>query len=222
MHILPCTQNLRNTRWTSNTRNLLTYLGRVTIFGLLCLGVVSGRLLAEETPATEKKATEPKDAEPVMIEGAEGKLSIPVPGAWQSKEPASNIIEHEFAAKPAEKDAVEGRLTMMMAGGSVDANVDRWLGQFSKGADGQAPKVKRETLKVNGQEVVWVDVAGTYQDRRGPFGPAVARENYRMLGAIVSMKGGGLYFLKFYGPSTTMSEHEAGFRQMVEGIRAVD
>lgn len=196
---------------------------------LSLVGVQTGALAEEagkpaEVVADSKSdaASEKKEAELVKIEAAEGRLSIPVVAAWASKKPAITMIEHEYAASASDKNSADGRLTMMMAGGSVDANVDRWLGQFSKGPDGQPPQVKRETLQVNGQAVELVDVEGTYQDRRGPGAPAVARDNYRMLGAIVSVKGGGLYFLKFYGPKATMAEHADGFRAMVEGIQSVD
>lgn len=202
---------------------------------VVCLVTVNGRGLAEAVEQVAESATVAAEAveadeakegskpvELVKVEGAEGRLSVPVVSSWTSKKPAITMIEHEYAAASSDKDSPDARLTMMMAGGSVDANVDRWLGQFSKGPDGQSPKVKRESLQVNGQTVELVDVEGTYQDRRGPAAPAVARDNYRMLGAIVSIKGGGLYFLKFYGPKATMAEHADGFRAMVEGIQAVD
>ena len=67
-------------------------------------------------------------------------------------------------------------MTIMGAGGSVEANIDRWIGQFTQ-PDGSDTKkaAKIEQKKIGGQEVHLVDVAGTYKDQRGPFagGPVV-------------------------------------------------
>jgi hypothetical protein len=111
----------------------------------------------------------------------------------------------------------------MGAGGTVDQNVERWIGQF-KQPDGKntKDKTKIEKKKLAGLEVQVVDIAGTYKDMpAGPFagGKATDRENYRMLGAIIP--GGesiGNYFIKFYGPAEIVKEHEKGFLKMVESL----
>jgi hypothetical protein len=110
----------------------------------------------------------------------------------------------------------------MGAGGSVQANVDRWFGQFAQ-ADGSDTKDKATTkkLKLAGCEVTIVDITGTYKDApAGPFagGKAVDRPDYRMLAAIVETTDRGNYFLKFYGPGKTVAKHADGFRAMVEGL----
>src|SRR6059058_280378 len=69
----------------------------------------------------------------------EGKLALTAPASWTKKEPASRIVEVEFAIPPAKGDETPGRLTAMGAGGSVESNVDRWIGQFV-GPGGAAPK----------------------------------------------------------------------------------
>ena len=137
-------------------------------------------------------------------------------------QPKSNMIETEFSIPAAEGDATPGRMTVMGAGGSVQANIDRWYGQFTQ-PDGSATKDKASTKKLNvsGSAVTLVDVSGTYKDMPGgPFagGQAVDRPNYRMLAAIVEVPDRGSYFLKFYGPSATVSAHADGFRKMVEGM----
>jgi len=115
-----------------------------------------------------------------------------------------------------------GRMTVMGAGGGVQANVDRWYGQFTQ-PDGSATKDKAstKTLKLAGSTVTLVDVSGTYKDSPGgPFagGKTVDRPGYRMLAAIVETPASQSYFLKFYGPAATVAKHADGFRAMVEGI----
>ncbi len=159
---------------------------------------------------------------------AEGAVTLPVPEGWTRKQPATRIVEHEFSISPAEGDENPGRATVMGAGGSIDDNLVRWYGQFSQ-PDGSSTrdKAKVEKRTVAGQDVVMVDVTGTYRDSpAGPFGggQTIERENYRMLAAIVSTKKDGKftgnYFIKFYGPKNTVTKNEQAFQKMIDGIQA--
>ena len=159
---------------------------------------------------------EEKPAEAAFTIG-EGKLALKAPTAWKKVQPKSRIIEAEFEIPVAKGDEIPGRLTAMGAGGSVEANIDRWAGQFV--GDDVKPKVAKKT--VAGSEVHVVDLAGTYKDTPGgPFagGKTTLREDYRMLGAIIVTKDAGNYFLKLYGPKKTISENEKAFNELVESL----
>jgi hypothetical protein len=151
----------------------------------------------------------------------EGKLALTAPANWTKKEPASRIVEAEFAVPPAKGDEAPGRLTAMGAGGSVEDNINRWVGQFV-GPGGSTPKPQRDKTTVDGAQVEIVDLAGTYKDSPGgPFagGKTVMRDNYRMLGAIIQTKDRGNYFLKLYGPKATIDENAKGFQEMVKSLK---
>jgi hypothetical protein len=153
---------------------------------------------------------------------ADDALSLEAPTGWKRVQPKSNMVETEFSIPAAEGDTASGRMTVMGAGGSVQANIDRWYGQFTQ-PDGSSTKDKASTKKLNvsGSAVTLVDVSGTFKDMPGgPFagGQAIDRPNYRMLAAIVEVPDRGSYFLKFYGPSATVSANADGFRKMVEGM----
>jgi hypothetical protein len=151
---------------------------------------------------------------------AEGKLSFTAPKEWTSKKPATRIVDVEFEIPAAEGDERPGRMTVMGAGGSVKDNIDRWFGQFTQPGDKKTADVaKVEKLSIAGQEVHYVDVAGDYDDKPGPFVPGVKRANYRMLAAIVVNKDLGQYFLKFYGPKETVAKNEKQFRTMLESMK---
>lgn len=172
-----------------------------------CAGVAQAQAVAEDVRA---------------FTIAEGAFSLEAPQAWKRVQPKSGIVETEFAIPSAGEGTPPGRMTVMGAGGSVQANVDRWYGQFTQ-PDGGATKDKAstKTLKLAGCTVTIVDVSGTYKDMPGgPFagGQAVERPDYRMLAAIVETPDKGSYFLKFYGPGATVAMHADGFRKMVEGI----
>lgn len=146
-----------------------------------------------------------------------GDLKITAPDTWVRKEPKVSIIAHEFAIPKSKDDQRDGRFTVMPAGGSVDANIDRWAGQFAQ-PDGTATKPKVTKKEIAGHKVHLVDLSGTYKDQAGPFSPAVERPEYRML-AVVIESGDTNYFLKFYGPRHTVGENEAAFNKMVEGLK---
>jgi hypothetical protein len=165
----------------------------------------------------------PANADDRTIDVSNGKLTLTAPEKWERKKPSTNIVEHEFAVKPSQGDENPGRVTVMGAGGSVQDNIDRWISQFTQ-PDGSKTKdrAKTKATKINGREVHLVDVTGTYRDQRGPFSntPAVERENYRMLAAIIADKDLGNYFIKFYGPEKTVSDNEKAFLSMIDTLKA--
>jgi hypothetical protein len=107
-------------------------------------------------------------------------------------------------------------------GGSVDANLDRWIGQFLQ-ADGKSSKAAAKIAKrmVHGLPVTTVDVSGAYTGMGGPTaqpGPAVL--GYRLLGAIVEGPQGSIFF-KFTGPAQTVAANQAAFDKMLESLAPV-
>ncbi len=150
---------------------------------------------------------------------AEGKMIFEAPKDWVRRQPKSRIVEHEFAAIM-EGAKEEGRLTVMGAGGGVEANISRWAGQFTQ-PDGSATKANTQQLKVAGVDVHYVDLSGDYKDQAGPFNPAPAtvRKDYRMLGAIVVTEELGQYFLKFYGPKDLVTANKKAFDEMVNSLK---
>jgi len=171
-------------------------------------------------------------AQPAVAEGAgvftiaDGSLSLEAPAGWQRVQPKTGIVETEFSipsegTTPDGTPLAAGRMTVMGAGGSVEANIDRWCGQFTQPGGGSTKDASAtKTLKIGGRDVTLVDITGTYQDSPGgPFagGTTIQRPGYRMLAAIVEGPDGN-YFLKFYGPAATVEKHADGFRKMVEGM----
>lgn len=151
---------------------------------------------------------------------AEGALTFTAPKEWNKKMPRTRIVEVEYEIPAAEGDELPGRLTVMGAGGSIEDNITRWLGQFEQ-PDGKATKdvAKVEKVSIGGQEVHLVDVAGDFDDKPGPFVPGVKRKDYRMLAAIVVTKEAGQYFLKFYGPKETVGKNEERFKKMIASLQ---
>jgi hypothetical protein len=178
-----------------------------------CVLLALAALLASATFAT---------AEDRSVSEADGKLKLTAPETWQRKKPSSRVIDYEFAIPPVGDDENPGRATISGAGGSIDANIERWIGQFIQPDGSDTKKVaKIEEKKIAGQEVHLVDLSGTYKDQPGgPFagGPIIERKGYRMFAAIIVTKDLGNYYLKFYGPERTVAENRVAFDKMVESL----
>ena len=107
-------------------------------------------------------------------------------------------------------------------GGSVDANLDRWIGQFLQ-ADGKPSKAAAKIAKrtVHGLTVTTVDVSGAYTGMGGPTAqPGPAMSDYRMLGAVAEGPQGSIFF-KFTGPAKTVAANQAAFDKMLASLDPV-
>ena len=155
---------------------------------LASLGIVAGVAM------TGPVAAQPAAAEATRVFTiAEGAFTLEAPAGWKQVPPTRAMVETEFAV-PSTKGDEPGRMTVMGAGGSIEANIERWYGQFTQ-PDGSATKDKAATkkFKVAGCDVTMVDIAGTYKDMPGgPFagGKPIDRPAYRMLAAIVETPRG--------------------------------
>lgn len=143
-----------------------------------------------------------------------GKYKVTAPGGWKQQQPKSGIVMHEFSSPATEGDKADGRMTVMAAGGSVDANVERWYSQFSQPDGGSTKeKAKLDKRTIAGREVHLVDISGTYRDQLAN----VESPNYRMLAAIVVTPEAN-FFIKYYGPRKTITANEKPFKEMVESL----
>ena len=196
---------------------------RLRLTSALALALI---VAAAVRPAAAQAVAADAAAESRVFTIADGGYSLRAPEGWKRVPPKSNMVETEFSIPGAAADAAEqpGRMTVMGAGGSIQANIDRWQGQFTQ-PDGSATKDKATSKKLElaGCKVTIVDIPGTFKDLPGgpaAGGRAIERPGYRMLAAIVETPDRGNYFLKFYGPAQTVAAHADGFRTMVEGMVA--
>jgi hypothetical protein len=141
-------------------------------------------------------------------------ITLTAPAGWQRKLASSSFVAAEFALPRVEGDDADGRLTISTAGGSVQANIDRWKGQFGP----QPTATSREGIDVAGLKVTIVDLSGEFNDQRGPFAPGVKRPGYRMVGAVIPA-GDQLHFIKATGPEKTIASHEGAIQKFIRSIR---
>jgi len=100
-------------------------------------------------------------------------------------------------------------------GGSVQANLDRWIGQFQNPP--APPKIQHIT--VHGLKVTTVDVSGSYTGMGGPMAAGGApKSGFRLLGAIAEGPEGSIFF-KFTGLAKTVAAQAANFDKMVQSLQ---
>jgi len=106
-------------------------------------------------------------------------------------------------------------------GGSVGANLDRWIGQFLQ-ADGRPSKAAAKIAKrtIHGLTLTTVDVSGAYTGMGGPTSQSAPVPGYRLLGAIVEAPQGSVFF-KFAGPAGAIAANQAAFDEMLASLDAM-
>lgn len=140
------------------------------------------------------------------------------PEVLVSREPAMRMRAAEYAMGEGDAEAVLTVYHFPGMGGSIQDNVDRWVGQF-QGPDGSPAASEVETKTVGGLDVTVVDVSGTFESGMPMGGQQGPQGGQRLLGAIVAGPNGPVFF-KFLGPATTVAEGETAFSALVDSFSA--
>jgi gluconolactonase len=162
-------------------------------------------------------------ASPVYFDDAAATVKVPfenftldVPKTWEKQQPTSRLRLGQFSIPAAEGDKEPSELAIFPPfGGSVQANVDRWIGQF----EGQGREMKATQGESTQGKYVFVELTGTYKK---PIGPPIAQmtesvPDYKMLGVILTLKDGGNVFLKLTGPKKTVAAVAEAYRKSFGG-----
>ncbi|HRJ72891.1 MAG TPA: hypothetical protein PLS03_11755 [Terrimicrobiaceae bacterium] len=143
------------------------------------------------------------------VEFSVGTFHFDRPEGWAWVTPSSPMRKAQLAT-PGD-GSVPGEVTFFHfgpgEGGGVQANVDRWLGQFSDGTS------DTKTEQVGKTSVTFVQAAGTFASGM-PGGPTTPKTAYAMRGAILQSAGGDVY-VKLTGPEAVVKAAEGAFEKMV-------
>ena len=140
-------------------------------------------------------------------EATVGGFKFTVPAGWVEQPPKSVELLGEFSLSG---EGGAARLTLSSAGGGLDANIERWQGQFSRGPDD--PEPRQSEITFNGQKGRLVELSGTYT---GMFNAGNPNKNWRMLGAAIPL-GPTNFFIKLTGPQATVTAQRDAFVKFVE------
>ncbi|MBS0202358.1 MAG: SUMF1/EgtB/PvdO family nonheme iron enzyme [Planctomycetes bacterium] len=151
---------------------------------------------------------------PEVTEAVIGEIRLMIPVTWKREPPANKLRLAQFSLPSVggKKPPTELIISSFPgSGGDADANLKRWVGQFSV----IGRKVKITTGKCAQGTYHFCDVAGTYEVLSSGLadgGKMEPKRNYRSLGVILAAKNGGNYFLRLIGPGKSVIAALESFR----------
>ena len=150
-------------------------------------------------------------------------LTFAPPKDWKPVATSSSMRVAQFAIPHAAGDTQDAELVVYYFGGSggtVEANIERWVGQMQQ-PDGRPSSAvaKRQSRTVNGLKVTVVDVPGTYVAEMTP-GSAQRHNsaNFHLRAAVIETSNGP-YFIKLTGPAKTVTAAEKAFESFLSSVK---
>lgn len=133
-----------------------------------------------------------------------------VPKRWVEYPNMSPMRIATYRLPKSHGDVEDPEMSVMRAGGDVESNVTRWIGQFDEPS---RPAAKRTTRTVGSLKVHLVDVQGNFTTMKGE-----PETNWALLGAIVETEGMA-HFFKLTGPKKSVDDARAEFDALVASFK---
>lgn len=198
-----------------------------SLSALLILAVMSATVCADEKADDKpiEKPAEQKDQKDKPSEKVETKevkvkdLTLKFPTKWEKVDHPSRMRLATIKVPRVKGDSDDGELTIFNfggGGGQVQANIQRWVGQFTN----EEREVQVQQGKAGENNYIIVDVSGTYKKPDGPpvLGKTKPVKGYQMLGVILlDMKSGEVFYLKLTGPKKTIAAAGDAYRASFGG-----
>jgi hypothetical protein len=180
-------------------------------------------------PHADVKAAAPKPKGPPRVITPSGEtrdekvaeLALKVPKEWETQPVTSQMRLAQFVLPGPGGDAELVVFRFPGGAGGVQANIDRWKGQF-KAPEGKSidDVTKTNTFDAGKLKITLVDVSGHYAAPERPGSPTMVDEpDYRMLSAIVEGSGDA-FFLKALGPQKTIDLWVKPYEEMLKAATA--
>jgi hypothetical protein len=137
-------------------------------------------------------------------------LTWKVPAKWKEVPSASSMRLATYRV------GGEGgaECSVIRAGGTADANVDRWIGQFDEAS---RPSAKRSETTVRGLKVSRLEIHGTFLAGSSMGGPSESQKGWAMIGLVVATPGMP-YFFKVTGPDAAVTAARADVDSLVASL----
>ena len=150
-------------------------------------------------------------------------LTYTAPAGWKPVATSSAMRVAQYVVLRAAGDPADAELVVYYFGGSggtVEANIERWVGQMQQ-PDGRPSSAvtKRQSRSVNGMKVTLIDVPGTYVAEVTP-GAAERHNspNFHLRAAVIETSNGP-YFIKLTGPAKTVAAAEKSFEAFLTSVK---
>ncbi len=144
-----------------------------------------------------------------------GDFTFARPANWEWVESTSQMRKAQLKVTDAASKAIADVAFYYFGtrgAGTVQANVDRWLKQFSEPSDQINAKIEHST--VGKTKVTYVQAEGTYNSGM-PGGPTTPMPGYALIGTIIESDSGNV-FVRMTGPKDLVKSSLAEFKKMIE------
>ena len=150
-------------------------------------------------------------------------LRLDPPEDWIEEPAASPMRVAQFRLPRVAGDPEDGELVVFYFGGSggtIEANLQRWIGQMEQPDGRSSFEVASTTaFDANGLDVTLLDVPGTYVAAVRPgAAERFDKPDFRLLAAVVDTPAGP-WFFRLTGPARTVARWDASFGAFLRSAR---
>ncbi len=164
---------------------------------------------AAAAPANRAPVKPARPAPPLIDE----KVIWNDPPEWK-RLASSGMRYASYEIPAAQGDKLGGELNVFILGGDVDANIQRWVDEFS---NFDLKTVVRSSRKVNEMQQTIVEIpSGRFS---GGMGETKESDNYGLLGAIVVAPAGAEFLLKRTAPRKAVKAARKPFYKLLDSVR---
>lgn len=151
-----------------------------------------------------------------------GGLAWTAPAPLEQRPPKSQMRVAEYGLAGAPQLELAVFYFGADQGGTVDANMTRWVGQLTQ-PDGKETKAKRSERKVKSIDVSLVEAKGTYSGGMMMPGAGASAEqpDSMLLGAIARGPQGSVFF-KMVGPRADVEKARKAFDGLINSLHPSD
>lgn len=198
----------------------------VTLFLLLIISLAGCTSRTTEQSESQSKNLNLESAHGPEVPASameDASLEFNAPAGWIAETPTSSNRHAQYKLPRVGNDREDAELVAYHfsgGGGTPQANIDRWIGQFHKADGSPASDTAKITRKdINGIAVTMLDISGAYEGSMMPMQPASKpKTDYRMLAAVVET-GSGPWFFKLTGPAKTVGKWQSSFDVFLNSVR---
>jgi len=199
---------------------ILLILGFAVAFAACSQKPKDGKAPESETLSPESAHTQSATPPPEPNAG----LKFTPPAGWIAEKAPTGSRQAQYKLPRVQGDTEDAELIVYYfggGGGTPQANVARWVGEFT-GPDGKPVNDAKITHKTsNGIPLTIVDVSGTYSSSMGMMQQGGPKPGIRMLG-VIAESGNGPWFIKLTGPERTVAKWKPSFDSFLDSIRQAE
>jgi hypothetical protein len=182
--------------------------------------VLPGCEKPKEVTVTETRRVTTADGTPKLFATSDERfrdakpspVTADLPEGWRTAPPSQfRMLNYRFG------DSGKGEAWVLLVGGNVLDNVNRWLKEFGQPPIDQAGLESLKHADAAGGHGVWVEAEGNYQGAMG----APQQDGFALAGVVVSI-GNQLLTVKMVGPKDEVANARPALEKLVASLRLAE